>query len=82
MAANILNSPRAVRMSVAIIKAFVRLREEAISNEMLARRLAEIEKTVLSHDSALRDLYNKIRPLLLPPPEPPKRRIGFHAGND
>jgi len=41
--------------------------------------MAHIEKTLLAHDGSLRDLYQKIRPLLLPPPDPPRRRIGFHA---
>jgi len=47
-------------------------------NETVARRLAEIEKSLMKHDGALRDLYQKIRPLLLPPSEP-SARIGFHV---
>lgn len=79
MAANILSSSRAVAMSVYVIRAFVRIRRELSANETVARRLAEIEKTLLKHGGALRDLYEKIRPLLLPPPEPKRREIGFHA---
>ena len=79
MAATILNSPRAVAMSVYVIRAFIRLREELASNSTLEKRLAVIEKTLISHDSALRDVILKIRPLLLPPPEPPRKRIGFHS---
>ncbi len=78
-AANILNSPRAVAMSVYVIRAFIRLREEFTANTTLERRLATIEKTLLTHDSALRDVIQKIRPLLLPPPDPPRKRIGFHS---
>jgi hypothetical protein len=79
MAANVLNSPKAIQMSVALVSAFIRPREALAANNALAKRLAEIEKTVLTHDAALHDLYQKIRPLLLPPPPPkPKRRIGFH----
>jgi phage regulator Rha-like protein len=78
MAANVLNSKRAVIMSVYLIRAFVRLREAFSANQILEKRLAEIEKTLLTHNSALRDLYSKIKPLLLPPPEKPKGRIGFH----
>lgn len=81
MAANILNSERAVAMSVYIIRAFIRLREELAANTTLEKRLAIIEKTLVSHDSALRDVIQKIRPLLLPPPEPPRKRIGFHSGD-
>ncbi len=77
-AANILNSTKAEAMSVYVIRAFVRMREELSTNQVVAKRLAEIEKTLLTHDTALRDLYQKIRPLLLPPPDPPKPRIGFH----
>ena len=82
MAANVLNSPRAAEMSVYVIRAFVRMRRELGANETVARRLAEIEKTLLKHDGALRDLYEKIRPLLLPPPEPKRREIGFHVKYD
>jgi len=79
MAANVLNSQRAVAMSVYVVRAFVRLRETFVSNQILEKRLAEIEKTLLHHNAALRDLYEKIRPLLLPPTEKPKRKIGFCA---
>ncbi len=77
MAANVLNSPRAVAVSVALIKAFVRLREVLAANQSMAKRLAEVEKTLVTHDVALRDIYLRIKPLLLPPPEAPRKRIGF-----
>ena len=77
MAANLLNSDRAVEMSVYVIRAFVRMRIELARTQDLARRLAEIEKTLIGHDAALRDLFAKIRPLLLPEPEPKRREIGF-----
>jgi hypothetical protein len=66
-------------MSIYVIRAFVRMREELSANQTISKRLAEIERTLLTHDAALRDLYQKIRPLLLPPPDSPKRRIGFHT---
>jgi hypothetical protein len=78
MAANVLRSDRAVQMSVYVIRAFVRLREQIAANQAILKRLAEIDKTLLQHDTALRDLYRKLLPLLQPPPDPPKRRIGFH----
>ena len=65
-------------MSVFVIRAFVRAREHLAANAAILRRLAEIDKTLLEHDSALRDVYRKLLPLLRPPPEPPKRRIGFN----
>ena len=77
MAANVLNSPRAVAVSVALVKAFVRLREVLATNQVVAKRLAEVEKTLVTHDAALRDIYQRIKPLLLPPPDPPRKKIGF-----
>jgi hypothetical protein len=77
MAANILNSPRAVAVSVALVKAFVRLREVLSADHVVAKRLADVEKTLVTHDAALRDIYQRIKPLLLPPPDPPRKKIGF-----
>jgi len=77
MAATILNSPRAVEMSVFVVRAFVKMREQLLATAGLARRLAEVEKELLTHDAALRDLYQKLRPLLLPPPAPDRKPIGF-----
>ena len=80
MAANVLNSPQAVAMSVYIVRAFLKMREALVTNQAILRRLAEIDKTLLQHDTALRDIYRKLLPLLQPPPDPPKRPIGFHKG--
>jgi len=77
MAANILRSERAVQMSVFVVRAFVRLREHVASNAAILKRLAEIDKTLLQHDATLRDVYQKLLPLLQPAPPPSKRRIGF-----
>ena len=77
MAANVLNSPKAIKMSVALIETFIRLRQALATTQVLARRLAEIERTVVQHDSALKELFRAIKPLLLPPPEPPRKKIGF-----
>ena len=82
MAANILRSEQAVRMSVYVIRAFVRLRGALAANAAILKRLAEIDRSLLQHDAALRDIYRKLLPLLQPPPDPPKRRIGFHSGGD
>jgi hypothetical protein len=78
MAATVLNSSRAVKTSVFIIRAFVRMREDQAANAAILKRLAEIDKALLTHDTALRDIYQKLHPLLLPPPEEPKKEIGFH----
>jgi phage regulator Rha-like protein len=77
MAAMVLNSPRAMAMSVYVVRAFVRMREQLAANTAILRRLAEIDKSLLQQDASLRDIYHKLLPLLRPPPEPPKRRIGF-----
>jgi hypothetical protein len=77
--ANVLNSSKAEAMSIYVIRAFIRMREELSANQAVSKRLAEIERTLLTHDAALRDLYQKLRPLLLPPPDQPKRRIGFRT---
>ena len=79
MAANILRSERAVQMSVFVVRAFVRLREHVAANHAILKRLAEIDRTLLEHDTALLDVYEKLLPLLQPPPAAPTRRIGFHS---
>jgi len=79
MAANILRSERAVQMSVFVVRAFIRLREEVAANTRVVARLAEIDKKLLQHDVALLDLYEKLEPLLQPPADPPQRGIGFHT---
>jgi hypothetical protein len=82
MAANILNSPRAVAMSVYVIRAFVKMRGELAANAAILKRLAEIDKTLLVRDVALREIFEKLRPLLAPPSPPPKPEIGFHVKED
>ena len=82
MAANILRSAQAVEMSVFVIRAFVRIREPIAANAVVLKRLAGIDKTLLEHVSALRDVYRKLLPLLQPTPEPPKRRIGFNRDRE
>jgi hypothetical protein len=79
MASTVINSPRAVAMSVYIIRAFVKMREDIVANAAILKRLAEIDKTLLIHDAGLRDIYHKLRPLLEPPPASPKAEIGFHV---
>lgn len=85
MAATVLNSPRAVEMSVYIVRAFVKLRELLASNSQLSQRLdeleARIEKKLATHDEAIAALLSAIRQLMSP--APPKRRpIGFTARFD
>ena len=81
MAANILNSPEAVAMSVYVVRAFVQIRERLVANAAILKRLAEIDKTLIDHDQTLRTIWQKLQPLLQPPPEPPRRLIGFQSEN-
>lgn len=81
MAANVLRSPKAVEMSVFIVRAFVKMREEFSSRRDLEKRLNNIEKVLLVHDTQLKELFDKIRPLLLPPADPPRKGIGFNTRN-
>jgi hypothetical protein len=82
MAATVLSSARAVTMSLYIIRAFVKMREDLAANTAILKRLAEIDKSLLLHDGALRDIYQRLRPLLEPPPPPAKPEIGFHVKED
>ena len=81
-AANVLNSPRAVEMSVYVVRAFVQLRELLASNTELARRLdeleARIEKKLTGHDEAIAAMLSAIRQLMSPT-APKRRGIGFTA---
>ena len=79
MAANVLRSPKAVEMSVFIVRAFVRMRGALVSQYEMATRLEQIEKVLLMHDGQLKELFDTIRPLLLPPPDPPTKRMVFHV---
>ena len=79
MAATVLNSPEAVKMSLFLVRAFIQMREHLSTNITVLKRLAEIDKTLLQHDTALRDLYQKLLPLLRPTlPPAPRRKIGYH----
>jgi hypothetical protein len=79
IAAMLLRSPHAVAMSVYVIRAFVRMREELLSQAAVFQRLAKIDKQLLEHDLVLRDVVEKLLPLLSPEEPAPKRRIGFHG---
>lgn len=76
MAATVLNSPQAVHMSVAVVRAFVKLRRMALSVEALARKVAALEQ---KYDANFRDVFQAILQLMTPP-DPPRRKIGFDAG--
>jgi hypothetical protein len=77
MAASVLNSARAIEVSVLVVRTFVKLRELLATHKELAHKLAELERKVGSHDEAIRSLLGAIRQLMAPPPEPKKGKIGF-----
>jgi hypothetical protein len=81
MAAAVLNSPRAVEMSVYVVRAFVQLRELLASNTALARKLNELEGKLKNHDEAIAAILSAIRELMNPPAAK-RRGIGFTANID
>jgi len=76
MVASVLNSERAVEVSIYVVRAFVKLREMLGTQKALAQKLADLERQVASHDSHIRSLFEAIRQLM-EPPAPRSRRIGF-----
>lgn len=81
MAATVLNSPRAVEMSVFVVRAFVRLRELLATHQELAAKLTELEQRLATHDEQILAIVDAIRQLAAAPPrKPSRRRIGFQAG--
>jgi hypothetical protein len=78
MLSSVLNSERAVKMNVAIMRAFVRLRQMLETNRALARKFSELEQRVGKHDEEIAAIFEAIRQLMAPP-EKPRREIGFHA---
>jgi len=79
MAANVLDSPRAVQTSLFTARAFLRMRGGLASGTGLLTQMAAIDRKLLVHDAVPRDVYRKLLPLLSPPPDRPKREIGFHV---
>lgn len=76
MAANVLNSQHAVRMSVYVVRAFIRLRQTLESQKEVRLKLDELERAVSAHDSNIKTLFAAVRQLMTPP-DSKKRKIGF-----
>jgi len=74
--AAVLNTPRAIEVSVFVVRAFVRLREILTTHKALAHKLAELESKIETHDEAIRSLVSAIRQLMAAP-EKPSKKIGF-----
>jgi phage regulator Rha-like protein len=77
MAAAVLNSPRAMEVSVYVVRAFVQMREALVEHKEVSRRLDDLERKVGSHDRAIAQIFNALRQLTAPPEPPKSRRIGF-----
>ena len=78
MLSSVLNSGRAIEVNIAIMRAFVRLRELLATHKDLARKLDEMER---KYDEQFRVVFQAIRQLMEPPAPPPRRRIGFRTGD-
>ena len=79
MAASVLSSPRAVEVSVLVVRAFVKLRELLFTHKELAKKFTELESRLANHDVTIQQLLYAIRQLMDQPPAPPKPKIGFRA---
>jgi ORF6N domain len=77
MAATVLNTPRAIAVSVFVVRAFIRMREVLTTHKELAHKLAELERVVGTHDEAIRTLIAAMHKLMAPLPDQNKGRIGF-----
>ena len=78
MLASVLRSPQAARINIAIMRAFVRLRQTLSLHKELAHKLADLERKIETHDESIRTLFEAIRQLMAPSPVP-KKEIGFHV---
>jgi len=78
MLSSVISSKRAIQVNIAIMRAFVKLREILLVHKELVHKLSELEHKVEKHDTEIQSIFEAIRQLMAPPPEPPKRRIGFH----
>ena len=81
MLSSVLNSPQAVQVNIAIMRAFVKLRETLATNQELAHQFEELARKVNSHDQAITGLIHTLRDLMKQP-EPNKRPIGFVTGKE
>jgi len=78
MLSSVLNSDRAIKVNIAIMRVFVKLRETLETNRELAKRFAELESPVGKHDEEIAAILEAMRQLMAPP-EKPRREIGFHV---
>ena len=77
MLSSVLKSDRAVQVNIAIMRAFVKLREIIATHRELADKIEALERRYEKHDAQIQAVFKAIRQLLEPPATPPRRRIGF-----
>jgi hypothetical protein len=77
MLSSVLNSEKAIEVNIAIMRAFVKLRQILSTNKELAQKLKELEQRLEKHDTEIHAIFEAIRQLMTPP-DKPKRKIGFH----
>jgi hypothetical protein len=82
MAASVLNTPRAVEISVYVVRAFIRLREALATHAEIAHKVAALERKMEDHDAAIGELIEIVERLTEPPAPGPSRRIGFQVDPD
>ena len=82
MAASVLSSRRAVRMSVFVVRAFVRLRQSLSTHKELAGHLKELERRLATHDHQIQSIIDTIRHLMDSPVPPPRRPLGFRKDDE
>ena len=78
MLSTVLNSERAIQVNIAIMRAFVKLRELLLTHKELAQKLEELERKYQLHETDIQVIFEAIKKLLEPPPEPPKPRFGLN----
>jgi hypothetical protein len=78
MLSSVLNSERAIMVNIAIMRAFVKLRELLLTHKELATKIEELERKYQSHESDIQLIFQAIRKLLEPPDEPPRPRFGIN----
>lgn len=78
MLSSVLNSERAIQVNIAIMRVFVKLKEMLLSHKDLAQKIAELERRMEKKDQEIKLIFEAIRELMSPPPEKPKREIGFN----
>ncbi len=77
MLSSVLNSERSIQVNIAIMRTFVKLKTILSNHKELVHKLAELERKIEKHDEDICVIFEAIRQLMAPPPERPKRKIGF-----